>query len=127
RAITSHALLLSSLLPRRRLSPLPYTTLFRSRDLRWSCKDRAGASDEGLDVRLLHVRPQEHLSAWPMLDQREARWVACVLEQGDAAAIWLHGLDGGDETANLALGCVRMLRKRTIPDEYDCSAHTHSE
>src|SRR5690606_36610707 len=97
------------------------------RDIRWPCEEGPGALDEGLNVWLLHVRPQEDLLAWPMLDQREARWIARVLQHGDAAAIWLQGLDRGDEIANLTRGRVRVFRQRTIADEYDCSAHTASE
>ena len=97
------------------------------RDLRWPCEEGSGALDEGLDVRLLHVRPQENLLAGPMLDQREARRVVCVLKHGEATAIWLRGLDRCDETAYLALGRVRLLRKRTIANKYDCSAHKHSK
>ena len=67
------------------------------RDLRRPCKEGASTLNKCLDVRLLHVRPQENLLTWPMLDQCEARWVACILEHGDAAAIWLgrHRADLG--------------------------------
>ena len=97
------------------------------RDIRRPREEGAGALDEGLNVWLLHVRPKKGLLTWPVLDQREASRVACVLEHGDAAAIWLNGLDGSDESANLAFGCVHALRKCTIADDYDCSAHTRPD
>jgi len=97
------------------------------RDIRWPREEGAGALNEGLNVWLPHVRPQEDLLAWPMLDQREARRIIHVLQHGDTAAIRFEGLDGGDEIANLARGRAGMFRKRTIADEYDCSAHTLSE
>lgn len=97
------------------------------RDVRRPCQEGATAVDERLNVRLLHVWPQEDLLTWPMLNEGEARWVACVLKHGDAPAVWLDGLDRGDELSNRVLGRGDMLGKGMIADENHCSAHTDSK
>jgi len=63
------------------------------RDVRWPGEEFAGSPLEGLDVRLLHVRSQEHLLAGPMLDERKAGWFRKVLKQGNAATIRLRRLE----------------------------------
>jgi len=63
------------------------------RDVPWSGEECAGSPHVGMDVRLLHVRSQEHLLPGPMLDERKADWFRGVLKQGDAATIRLRRLE----------------------------------
>ena len=71
--------------------------------------------------------PQEYLLAWPVLDQREARWVTSILKYGDPTAIGFDGLDRGYQMADFELGRSDVLRKRTIADKDDRASHTCSE
>lgn len=96
------------------------------REIRRTGQEGAGTLNEGLNVRLLQVRPQVGLLTWPMLNQGEARRIIGVLQHGDAPAVGFAGLDCGDELGDLTPGPARMLWKRAIADEYDCFLHTGS-
>lgn len=96
------------------------------RDVRRACEERAGSVDEGLDVRLLHMRSQENLLAGPMLNKQDARGITRVLEHVDAAAIWLDRLDRCNEGGDLTLGGFYLVWLDLIADDYDCSVHVRT-
>src|SRR5512139_2537966 len=56
------------------------------RDVRWTAQERASLTDERLNMRLLHVWPEEVVLASPALQQRDAGLVGVVLKNLDAFA-----------------------------------------
>ena len=79
-------------------------------DIWWSCEETRGRLNEGLNMRLLHVWPQEDLLAGPIFNQSKPGRVRRVLEHRDAATIWLCGLDCGNQRGNFALGSLQLIR-----------------
>src|SRR3546814_3488236 len=92
-------------------------------DIGWSGKESGGGLDEGLDVRLLHVRPHEDFPARPILDQGEPGWIGRVLEHRDAPAFGLRGLNRCDQRGNFSPGGLLLPRERAVFDDHDQSAH----
>ena len=101
--------------------------------------DETTFNDSTIAKRLLHFIKEEKpyfepnikkhdlsrvLVVRPKLNQHETSGVACVLEHGDARAIWLDRLNPGDKLADLALGRIPVLGQRAIADEYNHSVHT---
>src|SRR5690606_23617809 len=81
------------------------------RDLWRAGQKRSGTLDEGLYVRLLHVRTEKVLLAGPTLNEHDTRWVVRVLKQLYAETFRLGRKHGGDQCSDLSSCRVGLVRQ----------------
>ena len=67
------------------------------RNFRWSGQEGARRLNESLDVRLLHVRPQECGTVGPALNECDQLWIVEALQNLNARARRLDGQDCGHQ------------------------------
>ena len=70
------------------------------RNVRWPGQERPSRLNEGLDVWLLHMRPQECGFIRPPFNERNRLWIIEILQDFDARACHFCGQDCGDEIAD---------------------------